>query len=67
MSDEERRAISELQAIVRKTAGLLDTSSPWGPTLELLATELEEGQPFFFKVAFASSSKSMSDVSALSS
>jgi hypothetical protein len=57
----EHQALEELEAAVAKAADRLDPDSPWAPTLALFQEELAEGQPFFFKFAFASSSKSMSE------
>lgn len=61
MTDAEAETLRDLRAAVSRAANQLDASSPWTPALEILAEELEAGQPFFFKFALASSSRSMSD------
>jgi hypothetical protein len=64
---DEAQVLRELRQVVRAAAQEVSQESEWLPTLRLLDDELGEGQPFFFKVAFASSSKSMSDASVVSS
>jgi hypothetical protein len=57
-SGGEGENLDDLLGAVRRTAAKLPEASPWLPTLEVLEEELEEGQPFFFKIACASSSRS---------
>lgn len=63
----ERESLDEFLADVRRTRSELDPASAWQPVLDLLAEEVEEGQPFFFKFALASSNRSNSDAPAVSS
>jgi hypothetical protein len=63
----EREALDDLLADVRRARKRLDPASVWQPTLEELESELQDGEPFVFKVAFASSSKSKSDTPVVSS
>lgn len=67
MPRDETQVLGELLGAVERASNELAAESSWQPTLALLSTELGEGQPFFFKVARASSSKSMSDASVVSS
>jgi hypothetical protein len=63
----EAQVLEELRAAVERAAGGLSEESPWAETLSVLEKELKSGQPFFFKVALASSSRSKSDVPVVSS
>ena len=59
--DRNRQALDGLLADVRRARRRLDPALDWQPTLEVLETELEAGQPCLLKCAFASSSKSGRD------
>lgn len=61
MKQAEARALRRLQRAVEGTAEELEPGSPWAETLAALGEELRDGQPFFFKIALASSSRSISD------
>ncbi len=63
----EALALRDLRAAVDRAGGELSDESPWSPTLALLAEELGDGQPFVFRVALASSSRSKSEAPVASS
>lgn len=65
-SGTERQHLDEFLADVRRVRKRLDPASIWQPSLEVLEEELEDGQPFVFKVDFASSSKSKRDTPVVS-
>lgn len=65
-SGTERQHLDEFLAEVRRFRMRLDPASTWQPTFEVLEEELEDGQPFVFKVAFASSSNSKSEAPVVS-
>lgn len=64
---DEAQVLGELRRSVERAAVQLSDGSAWTPVLGVLASELADGQPFFFKVARASSSRSSSDVPVVSS
>ena len=66
-SGTERSALDGFLADIRRLQSELDPASAWQPTLDLLEQEVKDGQPFFFKLALAKSSKSMSDAPVVSS
>ena len=59
--DAEAEALGDLCDAVKMAASRLRTGSPWSETLAVLGEELELGQPFFFKLDLASSSRSIND------
>lgn len=63
----DAQVLAELLDHVRHAAARLSDESPWAPSLAVLEEELEAGQPFFFKVALASSSRSISETPVVSS
>lgn len=67
MTQAEEEVLRGLQREVVDAARKLDSGSSWSPTLALLAEELEEDQPFFFRCALASSSRSNSETPVTSS
>jgi hypothetical protein len=65
LEQHESKALLKLRGEVENALREIGRDSQWRPSLEVLATELGEGQPFFFKIASASESRSMSDASVL--
>lgn len=63
----DAQVLAELLDNVRHAAAKLSDGSPWTPSLAVLEEELEAGQPFFFKLDLASSSRSQSDTPVASS
>lgn len=63
----EARVLEELRVAVGDAARQLSEDSPWAGTLGVLDEELRAGQPFFFKIALASSSRSKSEAPVVSS
>lgn len=53
--------LADLHAAICRASSELASDSPWARALNVLAAELEDGQPFFFRFALASSSRSKSE------
>jgi hypothetical protein len=51
--ERERQALEPVLSAARKARLELPPGSHWDPTLDLLETEIREGQPFFFRVSLA--------------
>lgn len=66
-SDPVRAELDLLQAAVERARRQLPEDLDWQPGLQVLAGELQEGEPFVFRVFFASSSMSKSDTPVTSS
>lgn len=63
----EAEVLGDLRESVRRAREKLEDHSLWRPCLEVLEGELEDGQPFVFRIALASSSRSNSDAPVSSS
>lgn len=61
MAGDEQAALADLHGAVVSARERLAEGSEWAPTLDLLADELRDGQPFFFKLDLAASSRSNSE------
>ena len=64
--DPVQAELEILLAAVERARRRLPDQVSWQPGLEVLAGELQEGEPFFFKFAFASSMMSSSDTPVVS-
>lgn len=65
--DAEAEALGDLREAVETVASCLRPGSPWAGPLAALSEELADGQPFFFRFALVSSSRSNSDTPVTSS
>jgi hypothetical protein len=61
LEETDEKVLSDLAEQVAQAAARLGEGSPWLATMAVLTEELREGQPFFFKFALASSSRSISE------